>query len=291
MDPNHAPTRTAYALVLAYHIRDYELAEQQLLRSLELDSRSPEAFHHLGRLYEEHVIALKGVTSDGGRKAKSRAMQCYRSALDIDPNHVSTLVRMGTLLADKAASASATDVDRTHLLERANEAFARAVASAGDDDADIYFAYGTFLLKHQSGDRDSRTLAENFLRRAIDIDPAHVLALDELAHVTETNGNLIEAEELWIRALDVNPKEAPSHADFVHLLERVRSRCYTAEEAMTRETAGVHEAQALVLHQGLRKFATLKAMMSYRASMDDTGGSVLPPAGGGQLLLLGRRVL
>ena len=49
VDPSHAPTRTAYALVLAYHIRDYELAEQQLLRALELDARSPEAFHHLGR--------------------------------------------------------------------------------------------------------------------------------------------------------------------------------------------------------------------------------------------------
>jgi tetratricopeptide (TPR) repeat protein/Ca2+-binding EF-hand superfamily protein len=286
VDPNHAPTRTAYALVLAYHIRDYELAEQQLLRSLELDSRSPETFHHLGRLYEEHVIALKGVTSDGGRKAKSRAMQCYRSALDIDPNHVSTLVRMGMLLSEKAAACGGsgfnggTQAERRHLLERANDAFARAVASAADDDADIYYAYGTFLLKNQSGDPDSRTLAENFLRRSIEIDPAHVLALDELAYVTECNGNLMEAEELWIRALDVNPSEAPSHADFVQLLERIRSRCYTAEEAMTRESAGPHEAQALVLHQGLRKFATLKAMMSYRATMDDNSENQLPTTKG-----------
>jgi hypothetical protein len=159
-------------------------------------------------------------------------MQCYRSALDIDPNHVrvspapetlhlwtfrcctdtffivfvlrgtstvhcrqqvQTLVRMGTLLSDKAANSEGA----SHVLERANEAFARAVASAGDDDADTYYSYGTFLLKHQYGDRDSRTLAENFLRRSIDIDPAHVLALDELAHLLECNGHLAEAEELW----------------------------------------------------------------------------------------------
>lgn len=101
-DPSHAPTRTAYALVLAYHMRDYELAEQQLLRSLELSPDSPEALHHLGRLYEEHVIALRGVTSDGGAKARARAMQCYQNCLEIDPDHVATLVRMGTLLADKA---------------------------------------------------------------------------------------------------------------------------------------------------------------------------------------------
>ena len=293
-------------------------------------------------------------------------MQCYRSALDIDPNHVrvspapetlhlwafrcctdtffmlfvlrgtstihcrqqvQTLVRMGTLLSDKAANSEGA----SHVLERANEAFARAVASAGDDDADTYYSYGTFLLKHQYGDRDSRTLAENFLRRSIDIDPAHVLALDELAHLLECNGHLAEAEELWgkdrftwkggglcffltlffnslfkflsfdvfhcpcctvpvaVRALDVNPTEAPSHADFVQLLERVRSRCYTAEEAMTRAHAGPQEAQSLVLHQGLRKFATLKAMMSYRASMEDDGGggggssmlSMLPTTGSG----------
>ena len=108
--------------------------------------------------------------------------------------------------------------------------------------------------------------------------PAHVLALDELAHLHETNGKLQKAETLWIRALDVNPGEAPSHADFVHLLERVRSRCYAAEEAMTRETAGPEAAKSLLLHQQLRKFATLKAMMSYRMTMEDAGGSQLPPA-------------
>ena len=96
----------------------------------------------------------------------------------------------------------------------------------------------------------------------------------------ETNGNLEKAEALWIQALDMNPKEAPSHADFVQLLERVRSRCYAAEEAMTRESAGPETAKALMLHQQLRKFATLKAMMSYRMSMeDDGGGSQLPSVG------------
>ena len=84
-----------------------------------------------------------------------------------------------------------------------------------------------------------------------------------------------------VRALDVNPTEAPSQADFVQLLERVRSRCYTAEEAMSRAHAGPREAQSLVLHQGLRKFATLKAMMSYRASMEDDGGG---GGGGGSML-------
>ena len=78
------------------------------------------------RLYEEHVIQLKGITSDGGRKAKARAMQCYRSALEIDSNHVSTLVRMGALLAEKASLGNST-TDRQALLERAVSIIANAV--------------------------------------------------------------------------------------------------------------------------------------------------------------------
>ena len=45
-------------------------------------------------------------------------MQCYRSALEIDSNHVSTLVRMGALLAEKASLGNNT-TDRQALLERA----------------------------------------------------------------------------------------------------------------------------------------------------------------------------
>ena len=101
--PDHAPTRTAYALILAYHIRDYELAEQQMLRSLEINPLSADTLHHLGRLYEEYVISLRGMTGDGGAKSRKRAMQCYRNCLEENPNHVPTLIRMGTLLADKAS--------------------------------------------------------------------------------------------------------------------------------------------------------------------------------------------
>ena len=85
-----------------------------LLQLLQLHLLNAFAF----RLYEEHVIQLKGITSDGGRKAKARAMQCYRSALEIDSNHVSTLVRMGALLAEKASLGNST-TDRQALLERA----------------------------------------------------------------------------------------------------------------------------------------------------------------------------
>ena len=99
----------------------------------------------------------------------------------------------------------------------------KTVSCADGGDADPYYAYGTFLMKYQSNDRDSRLMAQRFLTRAVEIDPAHVLALDELAAIYEAQGDLETAEKLWVQALDVDPKLAPSHADFVALLERVRS--------------------------------------------------------------------
>jgi tetratricopeptide (TPR) repeat protein len=168
------------------------------------------------------------------------------------------------------------------MLQRANEAFARAVASAQTDDADAYYAYATFLMKNQSNDRDSRLMAKRFFIRAIEIDRCHVLALDELAAIHETEANLEEAERLWVEALDVEPTMAPSQADFVSLLERVRTRCYTAEEVVNRdEDGGALAARSLVLHQQLRKYATLKAM--YVSRMEVAGGDdfALPPATSG----------
>ena len=122
-------------------------------------------------------------------------------------------------------------------------------------------------------------MAKRFFIRAIEIDPCHVLALDELAAIHEDEANLEEAERLWVQALDVEPTMAPSQADFVSLLERVRTRCYTAEEVVNRdEDGGALAARSLVLHQQLRKYATLKAM--YVSRMDVAGGEdfALPPA-------------
>ena len=132
-------------------------------------------------------------------------------------------------------------------------------------------------MKNQSNDRDSCLMAKRFFMRAIEIDPCHVLALDELAAIHESEANFEEAEKLWVEALDVEPTMAPSQADFVSLLERVRTRCYNAEAAVDRdEDGGAFAAKSLVLHQQLRKYATLKAM--YASRMDTTGDDMLPPA-------------
>merc|ERR1711871_1104970 len=37
VDPFHGPARTAHALVLMYKLKDYEVAERQLLKAIELD--------------------------------------------------------------------------------------------------------------------------------------------------------------------------------------------------------------------------------------------------------------
>ena len=263
-DPLHAPTRIAYALVLAYHIRDYERAEKQLLRSLEIAPSSVEALYHLGRLYEEQVVALKGLVQDEGEKARARALQCYQNCIDIDPQHVPTLIRLGSLLAQQVHTINGTVSDREALLDRALQALSRAVAASGDKNADSYYAFGSFQLKHRCSSTEDIQSAQRSLQKAVSIDPCHVLAIDELAYSFELLDRLDEAENLWIQALDVNPALAPSHADFVTLLERVRSRCYNAESAVL-QNGSPEEAKRLVLHQQLRKFATLKAICASRS--------------------------
>ena len=272
LDPLHAPTRTAYALVLAYKVRDYELAEKHLLRSLELAPTSVEALHHLGRLYEEQVASMSDdgtVGMDGQKVAHERALQCYRNCLSVDSEHVPTLIRMGMLLSSHTSYSSGHGA-----IDAAQSCLARAVAASGETNADAHYAYGTFLYSHiAADDRNKRARARRHLEKAIEIDEFHVLAIDELASSFEDEGDLERAEELWVRALDADVSRAPSRADFVQLLERVRTRCYSVEEELLHSD-DPRVAKRLVLHQQLRKYATLKAIYASRQAPENEENAV-----------------
>jgi tetratricopeptide (TPR) repeat protein len=266
-DPDHAPSHAAYGLILMYKLKDYELAERELLRAIEMDpSENVEALHHLGRLYEEQVLETKGITNDGGQAGRERALRCYRNALAVDAEHVPTLIRMGLLLKTVANMAHPADARAT--LDRAEESLARAAASAPED-ADPNYEYGAFLL-----DRGVHRLgaARRHLRRAIALDPCHVLALDCLAesYVREKDPDYHKAEIAWVEALDIDPGNAPSMGDYVQFLENIRSRCVSAEARVVRED-DPEAARALVLYQQLRRYATLKAI--YASRTEELGDS------------------
>ena len=263
VDPFHGPTRTAYALVLMYKLKDYEVAERHLLKAIELDpTESVEALHHLGRLYEEQVLETSGVVGDGGYAGRERSLRCYRNALAADPDHVPTLIRMGLLL--KAVASKAHPSDRQATMERAKECLSRATAAAPDN-SDSNYEFGGFLLEMKN-----LGAARRYLQRAIDIDPCHVLALDQLAQSYIGEHDFIKAEEIFVKALDVDPDDAPSMGDYVQLLENIRTRCFSAEERVLRDD-DPQAAKALVLYQQLRRYSTLKAI--YASRTEELGDS------------------
>ena len=263
VDPFHGPTRTAYALVLMYKLKDYEVAERHLLKAIELNpTESVEALHHLGRLYEEQVLETSGVVGDGGYAGRERSLRCYRNALAADPDHVPTLIRMGLLL--KAVASKAHPSDRQATMERAKECLSRATAAAPDN-SDSNYEFGGFLLEMKN-----LGAARRYLQRAIDIDPCHVLALDQLAQSYIGEHDFIKAEEIFVKALDVDPDDAPSMGDYVQLLENIRTRCFSAEERVLRDD-DPQAAKALVLYQQLRRYSTLKAI--YASRTEELGDS------------------
>ena len=266
-DPKHAPTRAAYGIILMYKLKDYEVAERELLKAIELDpTQNVEALHHLGRLYEEQVLEMKSIVSDGGYQGRERALRCYRNALAVEPEHIPTLIRMGLLLKTVATTAHPSEARST--LDRAEECLARA-AAAGPDDADPNYEMGAFLLGRGANRFGA---ARRHLQRAISLDPCHVLAMDALAetHVSAKEPDYKKAEGIWVQALDVNPANAPSIGDYVQFLENIRSRCVTAEARVLREDSP-DAARALVLYQQLRRYSTLKAI--YASKSEELGDS------------------
>ena len=122
---------------------------------------------------------------------------------------------MGLLL--KAVSRSTHPTVQLQWKEL--ECLSRATAAAPDN-SDSNYELGAFLL--ESGKVGA---ARRYLQRAVDIDPCHVLALDQLAQSYVRDHDLRRAEEIFVKALDVDPDDAPSTGDYVQFLENIRTRC------------------------------------------------------------------
>ena len=164
----------------------------------------------------------------------------------------------------KAVASKAHPSDRQATMERAKECLSRATAAAPDN-SDSNYEFGGFLLEMKN-----LGAARRYLQRAIDIDPCHVLALDQLAQSYIGEHDFIKAEEIFVKALDVDPDDAPSMGDYVQLLENIRTRCFSAEERVLRDD-DPQAAKALVLYQQLRRYSTLKAI--YASRTEELGDS------------------
>ncbi len=89
------------------------------------------------------------------RRDYERAEQCFRKALRYDPNAYEALVNLGGVLINLHRLAEAMDYNDRAVSRRPNDALANAQLGM------TYFEMGSF------------DLAEKYLARAVEIDPAH----------------------------------------------------------------------------------------------------------------------
>ena len=147
---------------------------------------------------------------------RPRARRYYQHALEASPDHVPTLLRLGSLVTramENVGPGGGSHPD----VSRGRELLSRAVAISPDD-ADAHFYYAKFL----EGPAGLSEAAAHHYQRCVEIDPHHVLALQGLGELRLMQGDENGAEELLLRALDVDPSEAPCKDDFIELLRAVR---------------------------------------------------------------------
>lgn len=176
-------------------------------------SRAAEAEGHYRRaaaLAPDNAATHAGLgllLNAGGRPAE--AERCHRRALAIAPHNAALMANMAEALAaqqrlDEAERhyrrAAELDPGQARLTNLANllarqsrfgeaqRVFSRAIAQAPDD-ALAHFNYGILLQ-----DLDREEDAQDQYRRALAIDPGHVLARNNLAYLLLRNGHY---EEGW----------------------------------------------------------------------------------------------
>ena len=126
---------------------------------------------------------------------RPRARRYYQHALEASPDHVPTLLRLGSLVTramENVGPGGGSHPD----VSRGRELLSRAVAISPDD-ADAHFYYAKFL----EGPAGLSEAAAHHYQRCVEIDPHHVLALQGLGELRLMQGDENGAEELLLRPL------------------------------------------------------------------------------------------
>jgi Tfp pilus assembly protein PilF len=130
------------------------------------------------------------------------AERMYRHALTLDPRHQPAHHGIAEMLVDQGRIAEAD----SHLQEWA--------------DTQPYLAESHLenaWLRRQQGDM---TGAEQYLRRALQVNPKHPVAMAQLGDLYEINGRPDEARALYQRSLAGNPYQAEVKARMTGMLQQ-----------------------------------------------------------------------
>lgn len=160
---------------------EYEQALRRLERALQHDPRSAEAHDMLGLLYQRLDESAK-------------AEQHFRRAVELAPKDSRARTNFGTFLC------------RQNRPEEAEEQFLAAVKNPLYDNPEIAYT-NAGLCMTVAGDRDK---AEEYLRRALQINPRVPMALLRMAILSYQTSRYLPARAYLERYREVGPQTAES---------------------------------------------------------------------------------
>uniref|UniRef100_A0A8C7XXQ8 dolichyl-phosphate-mannose--protein mannosyltransferase n=1 Tax=Oryzias sinensis TaxID=183150 RepID=A0A8C7XXQ8_9TELE len=187
------------------------------------NGRQDEAVYHYNtalRLYPRHASALNNLGTL--TNSLETAEHYYRKALDINPQHNRALFNLGNLLrtqgkdkeaeallknsirygphfADAFSSLASLYADQERFVE-AKEVYIKGIKNCPDS-SDLHNNYGVFLVNTGEGE-----LAAAHYQRAIQLKPAHYVAMANLGRLLRASNENDEAESWFKRALQIARK-------------------------------------------------------------------------------------
>ncbi|XP_061570729.1 protein O-mannosyl-transferase TMTC1 isoform X2 [Cololabis saira] len=185
--------------------------------------RYEEAIHHYNTalsLYPRHASAMNNLGTLTG--SPEEAELYYRNALDINPQHNRALFNLGNLLrsqgkdqeaqallkdslhygphfADAYSSLASLYAEQKRFAE-ANDVYVKGIENCPDN-SDLHNNYGVFLVDTGEGE-----LAAAHYQQAVQLKPAHYVAMVNLGRLLRSSNDNEEAESWFKRALQVTRK-------------------------------------------------------------------------------------
>ena len=240
---------------------DYIEAEKILRDVLERDLNSVDALHYYGRLLHDVRRDFVG------------AERMYRRALLVDQDHVQTLTYLGRVVEDlyrdtdgaEALYLRALAIDSTYrdaLLSQAKllqfaredidgaEMVYKKLLEVEPLDRDALHLYGRLLGEHRRNQAD----AERMLKKALFVNNSHVECLCDYGRLLQDAGRNLEAENQYLRALQVSPTSELAKRTYATLLHD-QLHNYDKAEELYRQILGGNpsiESKAIIMCSNAR---------------------------------------
>ena len=180
-----------------------------VLESMGLDTISEKQFAGTDNR-EAYEALLDGFASQGSFAAADQllAIEAFQRAIDLDPEFVEAHVGLAQTIWIYLFSGPPED-ERQAWLDRAQSAIETAL-QLDDESAEAISMAGLW--------EENPDLQKQAYRRALDLEPDHVMSYFRLGSVLWNEGDLAEAERLFRKALDYSPFSGNIRGDLATLL-------------------------------------------------------------------------